>query len=349
MEIQNRIQLSGLTTIELGGNAEYFAECRNPGEIVSALQFADDRKIPFQIFSGGSNIIFPDEGYNGIVIRIMNKGISFTEVDEIVFADVAAGEKWDDFVKVCIEKNLAGVECLSGIPGSVGATPIQNVGAYGQEVKDVIDSVTVMDTLTKEIFSFSNSECRFEYRNSRFKSDDADRFIVTEVKFAFRKNMEPVVSYVELAKYISENQTGYDSADCNTKLFYIRESVLKLRKKKSMIIDNSDPNTKSCGSFFKNPIVSKSILDSLRSEYPSIPCFRYKDKYKISAAWLIETAGFHKGYTDNGVGISENHSLALINKGGSTTSLLSLAKEIETKVNERFGIELEKEPVVVKQ
>lgn len=346
------VKLSQYTTIGLGGPADLFISCKNTADIVSVLKYAKQNDIQIQVFSGGSNIIFPDAGYKGIVLKTDQRGIDFIEDENLIFVKAFAGEAWDDVVKFCVEKGLAGNECLSGIPGSAGAVPVQNVGAYGQEIKDMFVSLKAIDRYTLNERIFNNEDCNFSYRQSRFKEEDRDRFIITEVLFGFTKNAEPEIKYPELQNYINANHNINTADPLKEKLFSIRKSVLELRKKKSMIIDINDPNSRSCGSFFMNPVISREELDNFYSSINSvnkeqIPVYKTGDKIKLSAAWLIERAGYKKGYIKGGAGISENHSLALININGTARELLDLAAEIKNKVYEISGIRLSIEPVIV--
>lgn len=355
MDIKKDVILSDYTTIGLGGKAKYFLSCRTVNDIYHALEFAKENKLPVQVLSGGSNVIFQDSGYNGLILKIDLKGIEINEGDNHVYIKVKSGENWDEFVRMTINKSLSGAECMSGIPGSAGATPIQNVGAYGQEVKDIIRSITAIDrnTLNTIIFNnFNNSkDCGFDYRTSRFKTDDKDKFIITDVTFHFRKNKEPEIKYPELQKYIQSNIDFNSLLTLKDKLTEIRKAVITLRKKKSMITDNSDPNSKSCGSFFMNPVLTEKEFLEFKSrvnqDFMNFPFYKAGNNYKIPAAWLVEQAGFRKGYIKDGAGISENHSLAIINRNGTAKDVLLLASDIEKKVFEKFGIELQIEPVII--
>lgn len=346
MIFQRDIPMSQYTTIETGGNAKYFISCGSEDEIIAVLAEAKKLNEKVQVISGGSNIIFPDDGFDGIVLKVDLKGIKiFNEKDNSLIS-VKAGESWDDFVLFCIESGLQGVECMSGIPGSAGAVPVQNVGAYGQEVKDAIDKVRAIDRKSLQIKIFENQDCRFDYRQSRFKKEDKDRFIITEVLFKLNKGKEPEIKYPELRKFIEENTDFRNLKSVNEKLFSVRNSVMELRKKKSMLADKSDPNSKSCGSFFMNPVLSKTEFEILGSKFPAMPFYESGDKYKIPAAWMIENAGYYKGYVFNGAGISENHSLAIVNRGGNTTGIMNLASKIENDVFKKFGVRLVREPVL---
>ncbi len=360
MIIKENILLSEYTTIKLGGRAKYFIECDSESSVTEALKFAREKNARIQVLSGGSNIIFPDNGFDGVILKMNIKGVSVKNENEDHFITSGAGESWDDFVLYCIENEFAGAECLSGIPGSVGAVPVQNVGAYGQEVADIIHSVRTVDRDTYEIKVFGNEDCKFGYRNSRFKSGESDikdKYIITEVVFKMKKNTEPVIRYPELQKYISAMTDLSSLKPGKEKLFFIRNAVLALRKKKSMIIDKDDPDSVSCGSFFTNPVLNSTEFKILKSKTDDLnlilPFYETPDpgtekkKYKIPAAWLIEQSGFVKGYNRNGAGISANHSLAIVNRGGKTSDVISLSEEIIETVKNKFGVMLVNEPVIV--
>ena len=351
--------LHDLTTLHLGGKAEFYVSARSLEEIVQALSFARDRKLPVCILGGGSNTIFSDQGFPGLVIHIHTRGIELIGEDErTALLDVQAGEVWDDFVQHCISHGLAGVECLSGIPGFVGAVPIQNVGAYGQEVSRTIESVRCLDRITFEQVVFSNAECEFAYRQSRFKSYDKDRYVVLSVAFRlWRKTIEEP-RYEELRQALTDSPlTGPENARPEERieaLLRLRQAVIALRKKKSMVVDPNDPESKSAGSFFMNPVLPRAQMEDFRrrmaevglSEYPDFPS-ESGESYKLSAAWLVENSGFAKGYSENGVGISSSHSLALVNRGGTTKALMQLSRKIQKRVFEFCGVWLEREPVLV--
>ncbi len=353
ISVKEHILLSEYTTLHLGGSARYFCECSSIDDLRSALQFAKKNTIRTHIFGGGSNTIFADEGYDGLVIKIGMKGISFVHDGDDILVSAKGGEDWELFVAMMVEKGFAGIECLSGIPGLVGATPIQNVGAYGQEVKDTIELVTVLEKETLQEKIFLNSECGFSYRESRFKSTDSGKYIVTEVVFRLEKNGEPSTHYPEVQKMIERSVLLSRLADGKESLSAVRDIVLSLRKQKSMVIDPNDPNTRSVGSFFLNPIVDKEILSTINDQWKvigdgtAVPTFSFGEKQKIPAAWLIEKSGFKKGYKKSGVGISENHTLALVNYNGTTQSLLRLAEEIQNGVEKVFNIRLQLEVNVI--
>ncbi|MBX2989672.1 MAG: UDP-N-acetylmuramate dehydrogenase [Bacteroidetes bacterium] len=352
-EFRENIPLASLTTFKLGGNARYFAECRNTDEILAAIHVAESKKVRYHILGGGSNTIFPDDGFDGLVLKIASRGIQFVREPGSVTIVVAAGEQWDDFVRFCIRSGLAGVECLSGIPGLAGATPIQNVGAYGQEVAETIFEVKAIDRFSLRTVRFGNSECNFAYRRSRFNQEDSGRFIITEVAFRFDPAVQPEIRYAELQNVIASSVDVGKLAGGIDKLEAIRSAVLALRRKKSMVIDEADPNTQSAGSFFKNPVLTQDkflqLLERCRMNRidDSPPTFPSGEGVKVPAAWLLEKAGFQKGFRKGGVGVSANHTLALVNYGGTTKELLSLANEIQSAIIEKFGILLEREPVLV--
>lgn len=348
--IQKDVPLAPFTTIRLGGKADFFVECAQVDELHGALEYAVKHDLPVHILGGGSNSIFSDEGWRGLVIHVLLQGIEFVPDGKDVVVRAAAGEGWDKLVRQCVEKGLAGIETLSGIPGLVGATPMQNVGAYGQEAADSIEKVRAIDLKTFELAEFSNKECRLQYRGSRFKYEDKGRFVITEVWYRLRPGGAATVTYPQVRALV----------DAEADLQTVRETVLHLRRQKSMVLDGRDPNTRSCGSFFVNPVVTYEVLKSIQERRGVVPYFEGEESaaataaaewtgagVKIPAAWLIEAAGFKKGERRGGVGISQNHVLALVNLGGTTTELLALAQEITQKVRQEFGIELAQEPELI--
>lgn len=349
-EIEKDIPLAPFTTLKIGGKARFFIRAENENDIFEAFEFADKNNLEIFVLGGGSNVLIADKGFDGLVLQIDIKGIeSFTEKNISEYLTVGAGEDWDEFVKFCVKKNLAGIECLSGIPGFVGGTPVQNVGAYGQEVSETIVSVRVFDRESHQIKILTNTDCGFEYRKSIFNTTEKNRFIVLAVTFALHKNGKPKIAYQDLKNY-------FDTKEPN--LAETREAVLNIRRKKSMVIDANDLNSQSAGSFFKNPIVELEQFNEIKNkckklniicETDKIPHFPVgANQVKIPAAWLIEKAGFEKGYTKNRVGLSTNHTLALTNRGDATANeLLALKNEIQTKVAKIFGIKLLPEPVFV--
>lgn len=348
--LKSEVRLSDITTIKLGGTAKYFAQFNNIFELKELLLFAKNEKLPAQITGGGSNIIFPDEGYKGIVLRNHIKEFSYEVFGEDVILKVGAGNNWDEVVKFCVNEGFQGIECLSGIPGSTGATPIQNVGAYGQEVSDVILGIEAYRIEDNSLVTFNNHECGFGYRTSIFKREQKNKYIVTEVIFKLNLNREPNVRYKDLADEIQKDNSCNNLSNTD-KLKFVREKILEIRRRKSMVVDSNDANTVSCGSFFLNPVLNEEeykIFEENLFHFPLKPkIFKTENGYKIPAAWLIENSGFHKGYNKNGAAISDKHSLALVNRGCTTGQLLELANEIESKVKQFFGIQLYKEPVII--
>jgi UDP-N-acetylmuramate dehydrogenase len=318
------VELAELTTLRLGGPAGEYVEARTEAELIDAGRDAA------LIVSGGSNVVVADAGVPGRVVRIATRGV---ERDGARLT-VAAGEDWDGLVAYCVAAGLQGFECLSGIPGSVGATPIQNVGAYGQEVAETVESVRVFDRGIGRVEEMSAADCGFVYRGSVFKYHD--RRIVLSVTFRLNEaGASGPLRYAELARTLDVPVGG------SAALADVREAVLTLRRRKGMVIDPADPDSVSAGSFFTNPVLEVAP--------DGAPAWREPDgRVKTSAAWLIEQAGFHKGYGDGRIGISTKHTLALVNRGGGTTAeLLALAREIAAGVRDRFGIELHPEPVLV--
>ncbi|MBL8190366.1 MAG: UDP-N-acetylmuramate dehydrogenase, partial [Acidobacteria bacterium] len=307
-------------------------------ELIAAIEFAEQRDLPVFILGGGSNVLVSDEGFSGLVIRVAIKGIEWREQ-----VTAGAGEDWDGFVRQCVERNLAGVECLSGIPGLVGGTPVQNVGAYGQEVSETITQVRVFDRQTKQIIELSNAECGFRYRTSIFNSTERNRYVVLAVSFALKANGEPALRYPDVKNFFAGRSAEPTLAE-------VRQAIIEIRSRKGMVIVPDDPHCRSAGSFFKNPVISAEAfakLEAAAGERP--PSFPAGDGYvKVPAAWLIERAGFARGYAKGGAGISSKHTLAIINRGNATAQeVLDLVAEIQASVLAEFGVALLPEPVFV--
>lgn len=343
IQIQEHVLLAPLTTIRLGGHARYFVCCTNVSELQEALEFAAQQRVSAHVLGGGSNTIFADEGFSGLVIQCQFRGLVFREDQQnFVLVTAAAGEVWDEVVDRAVAEDLAGIECLSGIPGWTGAAPVQNIGAYGQDVSQTIHSVSVFDRQGKVEREIAGADCQFGYRMSRFKFQDADRYIVTGVTFRLQRHGLPTLQYEQVIQAVPSQPT----------LREVRQAVLSLRRKKSMVLDEADPNTRSCGSFFMNPVLSGVELEQLQQQTgaTAVPVFATGDRYKVPAAWLIEEAGFYKGQDfPGGIAISSNHPLALTNQQGTTKALLQAAEVIRHTVWQRFGIQLELEPVVVRK
>jgi UDP-N-acetylmuramate dehydrogenase len=330
--------LAELTTLRLGGPAARLVEAATEEEVVAAVRRGDE---PLLVLAGGSNVVVADEGWPGTVLLIVTRGI---ERDGVRLT-VQAGEPWDPFVARCVAEDLAGLECLSGIPGSTGATPIQNVGAYGQEVSETIASVRVLDRESDRVEDLPPQACGFTYRSSVFKRAPG-RWVVLSVTFALdgSPHSRPI-RYPELARALGV-QTG-----ATAPLGDVRAAVLALRRDKGMVIDEADPESVSAGSFFTNPVLDEAAFARLRERAgPGLPAFPQADgTVKTSAAWLIEHAGFARGHGDPlTIAISSKHTLALTNRGaGTTTDLVALAREIAAGVHEAFGVDLHPEPVFV--
>jgi UDP-N-acetylmuramate dehydrogenase len=349
--IRENVALAPYTTIGLGGRTQYFAPCDSLGALRFCLNWAGEKGLPVQVLGGGSNILFPDNGFKGLVIRIDLPGIRFCPEGKWERVRVGAGQGWDALVRECVGRGLAGIECLSGIPGQTGATPIQNVGAYGQEVSETILRVRALDRQRLDAVAFDAAACDFGYRHSRFKGPDRDRYIVTGVDFRLRRQGRPCLAYPELRRRVESRVDPNATESGSPVLGAVRETVLALRRGKSMVVDPADPDSRSVGSFFLNPVLSRqqvATLKQMAGNSGPIPTFAAPGGVKVPAAWLVEQAGFTKGLRRCGVGISSRHALALINCGGSTAELLSLAADIKDAVREKFGVDLEREPVVIR-
>lgn len=343
--------LSELTTLRLGGPARALLECRDEGSLVAAVREADAATRPLLVLGGGSNLVVADEGFPGTVARVLSTGVEEREEGKRVVLRVQAGESWDELVARCVGGGLAGLECLSGIPGLVGATPIQNVGAYGQSVGDTILTVRVYDRTDRRVYEMPAAECGFTYRSSVFKRSP-ERWVVLGVTFALDRQPESrPVQYPELACAL-----GIAVGE-RAPLEAVRAAVLRLRRAKGMVIDPGDPDSVSAGSFFLNPVLDREEFERLESRVrerlgpearpPAFPAG--EGRVKTSAAWLIARAGFPRGYGDpDGIAISSKHTLALTNRGkGSTAQLIALAQEIVAGVRREFGVQLVPEPVLV--
>jgi UDP-N-acetylmuramate dehydrogenase len=344
LNIQENVPLAPLTTLKVGGPARFFVEARSEEDVKNSLHHASSSDLGLFILGGGSNILVSDEGFDGLVVHIALKGIYVCDdrLPDRALVTAWAGEDWDNFVEYSVNRNLAGIECLSGIPGLVGGTPVQNVGAYGQEVSETIVSVRCLDRERGEIVELSNEECSFAYRTSIFNSTMKDRFVVLSVTFGFVPDGAPKIAYKDLKEHFDGRWATLRAT---------RSAVLGIRAAKSMVIDDADPNSRSAGSFFKNPIVERSKLSEVasRAGVDSVPNFEASGGFvKIPAAWLIEQAGFYKGFAMGNAGISAKHSLAIINRGGATAAeILALKERIIDSVVAKFGIELVPEPIFV--
>jgi UDP-N-acetylmuramate dehydrogenase len=341
--------LAERTTLRLGGPAECLIETGSAEELIEAVAGADRAGAPLLLLAGGSNLVIADQGWPGTVVAVGSRGVAERVVGDRVEFTVAAGEPWDELVARTVVAGLAGLECLSGIPGSVGATPIQNVGAYGEEVSSVIRAVRCWDRRGGEVVTLAPEQCGFGYRSSAFKGND--RWIVLEVTFALGRSVAgPPIRYAQLAAALGvELGTTVPASE-------VRAAVLDVRRSKGMVVDPADPDSVSAGSFFTNPILGPEEFAALERRVagrlgpgvvpPGWP--EQGGRTKTSAAWLIERAGFGRGYGDGKVGLSAKHTLALVNRGGaSTAELVALAREVRDGVAEAFGVRLVPEPKLV--
>ena len=346
LEIQQHVPLAPFTTLGIGGPARYFARIPDEPTLLEALRFARERHLPTFTLGGGSNLLIPDTGFDGLVLHLAIQGPTIltaaTPADPTLTYDVPAGTDWDAFVLQVAQANLSGIECLAGIPGLVGGTPVQNVGAYGQEVSQTIASVRALDLTTNAFTTLTAQDCHFAYRQSIFNSTHRDRYIVTRVTFRFDPRATPPLGYADLQKHFAHHQP--------TPL-EIYHAVRAIRQAKGMLLVPGDPDCRSAGSFFKNPIVPAATLTHLAAtlalDSAAIPHWPAgQGSIKLPAAWLLDQAGFHKGFTLGNAGISSKHTLALINRGHATSAdITRLRDTIQSEVLRRFQIPLEQEPV----
>jgi UDP-N-acetylmuramate dehydrogenase len=346
MLIQENVPLAPLTTFKVGGPARFFLEARNIGEVGAGVEFARSRSLPLFVLGGGSNLVISDSGWPGLVLKVAISGIDANTHDGKAHFQAGAGEEWDKLVAHAVARNCAGVECLSGIPGSVGGTPVQNVGAYGQEVSSGIESVMTLDLRDGQVHELCAEACGFGYRSSIFNSGERGRYIILRVTYVLTPGGTPHIEYRDLQKHFAGWSKKPALAD-------VREAVRRIRASKSMLITPGDEDCRSAGSFFKNPIVSAERHQDLEKraaarglQIPSYPAL--ESQKKISAAWLVEHSGFAKGYDDGRVGLSRKHALAIVNRGEATAAdILALKEHIQGRVEEIWGIQLEPEPVFV--
>jgi UDP-N-acetylmuramate dehydrogenase len=345
--IRRDIPLAPLTTFELGGPARFFSQVATTEDAVWVLRWAGERDLPVFVLGGGSNVVVGDAGFPGLVLQLVARGTEFRSQGDQVLLEAQAAEPWDDVVAAAVVRDLAGIECLSGIPGTVGATPIQNVGAYGQEVADTLRSLRVLDRRTLDVRELPAADCGFGYRASIFRRDPG-RAIVLSASFALRPGAQPVVAYRELANALA--------GKARPSLSEVREAVLDLRRKKSMLYDPDDPNRRSAGSFFTNPIVgadqaaavvAQALGENIVQAPEEVPQYPLPDgRVKLAAGWLVERAGVKRGLRMGPVGVSSRHALALVHHGGgSTADLIRLAVHMRDSVALRFGVTLQPEPV----
>ncbi len=346
MLIQENVPLAPLTTLKVGGPARYFAEAKTIAEAGEAVDFSRLQNLPLFVIGGGSNLVISDAGWPGLVLRVAVSGIDeHTENGKSVF-EVGGGEEWDKFVARAVSRNCAGIECLSGIPGSVGGTPVQNVGAYGQEVAETIESVLALDLKDGQMRELCAQACGFSYRTSIFNTAERGRYIILRVTYELSRGGAPRIEYADLKKHFSGWRETPTLADT-------REAVRRIRASKGMLLTPGDEDCRSAGSFFKNPILSPDEYQELtqraaakKLQVPNHPAL--EAQRKVSAAWLVEHSGFSKGYSSGRVGISRKHALALVNRGEATAAdVVALKDHIQQRVEDLWAIRLEPEPVFV--
>jgi UDP-N-acetylmuramate dehydrogenase len=368
MTSTEQVRLADYTTLHLGGPADRFVRAATQDELVAAVAGADRAAEPVLVLGGGSNLVVGDEGFPGLVVLADAAGVQLAADGDATLLTAAAGQNWDDLVAQCVAEGLSGVECLSGIPGRAGATPIQNVNAYGQDVAHTITSVLVYDRLAEQVQQMAAAECLFGYRTSVFKRQASPgrggalnpaaatgRYVVLSVTFRLASSpLSAPVRYGELSRLLDVPQDG------RVALAEAREAVLTLRRGKGMVLDPADPDTRSAGSFFTNPVIAAGRYSDLEAKLAAeaggpvaVPHWPEPDgRFKVSAAWLIEQAGFARGFAlaadPDGARVSTKHTLALTNPGhASTASLMRLARQIRAGVLEKFGVELVNEPVLI--
>ncbi len=349
MLLRENVSLAPYTTFRIGGPARWLVEATDEDSIVDAVQFSRDHGAPLFVLGGGSNLLVSDEGFAGLVLHVGLKGV---EQDGDVFR-AAAGENWDDFVGRAVGAGYGGVECLAGIPGTVGGTPVQNVGAYGQEVAETIVGVRVLDVNHLRFEELPASQCGFAYRRSIFNSTERGCFVVTRVDYKLRPGAAPLLRYPDLQRCFQDRNASPTPGQ-------VSDAVREIRHRKGMLLVEGEADCRSAGSFFKNPVVGQALYDQIAMKATApVPCFpagpdpanpgSADQKWvKIPAAWLVEHAGFHKGFALGRAGISSRHTLALINRGGATAAeIVALRDRIVATVEEKYAIRLEAEPVLL--
>jgi UDP-N-acetylmuramate dehydrogenase len=347
------VPLAPKTTLGVGGKAARYVEARDENAVLEALAWAHRQRIEVTVLGGGSNVLVSDRGVDGLVLRVAVGGINHAIEGERVILSAGSGEAWDALVAMTVEQGWAGLECLSGIPGDVGAAPIQNIGAYGQEAGDVITFVYGIDRRSGATVGIDRVGCRFGYRDSIFKRRASGRFVIVGVTFSLQRNGAATVRYAELDRHLREAALG-----ASPSLVEVRKAVLELRRRKSMLIEPGEENARSAGSFFVNPTLdeeawarARSIIEAANVLAPgeTIPTWPApRGRVKIPAGWLIERAGFAKGSGEGPVGLSTRHALAIVNRGGATADdILNFARRVKGGVFARFGVRLVPEPVLL--
>ena len=349
LDFRESVSLAPYTTLQIGGPARLFCEITSESELLEGVKFARQHHLGIFVLGGGSNLLVGDAGFDGLVLHLVIRTPTqvASSADSLDFT-AAAGTDWDAFVLDVCEQGFSGVECLAGIPGTVGGTPVQNVGAYGQEVAGTIIEVRVLDLETLAFAMLTHEQCGFSYRRSIFNTTHRNRYVVTQVTYRFDRAARPNLSYADLARYFAE--LNRPSAPTPLDVYH---AVRQIRHGKGMLLVEGEPDCRSAGSFFKNPIVPEfalaPIASALNLPMEKIPRWPANDnQVKLPAAWLLEQAGFHRGFEYGNAGISSRHTLALINRGHATAAdMIALRDLIQQRIEARFGIALEQEPVQV--
>jgi UDP-N-acetylmuramate dehydrogenase len=350
IKLQENVPLAPYTTLDIGGPARFFCEAKTEGEVAEGAKLARERGLPLFVLGGGSNLLVSDAGFDGLVMRVGVIGSKpESREGESVLLEAGAGGNWDEFVRYTVDHGYAGVECLAGIPGDVGSTPVQNVGAYGQEVAETILQVRAYDLETGGFVDLDHEACRFGYRRSLFNTDARGRHIVTAVTYKLRPGGEPALRYADVKRHFATQiERGEKPA-----LRQVYDAVRSIREQKGMLVRQGGPDGRSAGSFFKNPIVPMSMVPQIAhqagcraEDVPQYPAG--EGKIKLAAAWLVEQSGFHKGFAMGRTAISSRHTLALVNLGNATAAeLIALRDGVRDGVQTKFGVHLEQEPVML--
>ncbi len=343
--LRSEVPLSQLTTFEVGGPARWVAAPQTLEELTQTVNFARQQRLPLYPVGGGSNILASDRGFAGVVIQPQLQGLEVKFRDGYALVRAQAGVEWDDLVAYCVERNLAGIECLSAIPGKVGAAPVQNIGAYGQEVGQTVESVQVLNVESLELEEIPARKCAFAYRTSRFKTEWRGRYIITALTLCLIPQGPPTLRYQDLQLFFADQLQADPS--WRPSLAEVRQAVIAVRRSKAMTYDPQNPNHRCAGSFFLNPVVPQEQVSELKERYPQMPVYPAARQgwQKLSAAWLVAQAGFPKGYASGRAALSSAHTLVLINPGqAQAQDILDLAQEIRAKVQDTFQVELVPEP-----
>ena len=339
--IHENVPLAPLTTLKIGGPARYFIDAHSEEAVLEAIHFSKHKSAPILVLGGGSNLLVADSGFPGLVLKISIGGVKLERGPETTLVHSGGGEEWDRLVQLCVESELAGIECLSGIPGSVGGTPVQNVGAYGQEISEVFLNLRAYDRQLEQIVELSRDDCGFTYRTSVLNTTAKDRYIVLNVTYSLKNAGLPSIRYPDIQREFQVQRSPT--------LAEVRAAVRRVRARKAMLLVEGDPDCRSAGSFFKNPIITEREFAEIQSRASGVPRYPASaGKVKTAAAWLIEQAGIFKGYSSGAVGVSTKHTLAIVNKGGAQSDdILRFAREIRIRVLDKFGVRLVPEPVFV--